>query len=302
MAVVLLLLLLPLVVNLLTAVVSVGNFSQDFDLTVGDNRAQISDGGDLLTLSLDKISGSGFQSKKQYLFGNINMQLKLVPGNSSGTVITYYLSSYSNESSTLLWDEIDFAFVGNMSGQPYVVHTNVLTKGKGEKEQQFYLWFDPTLDFHNYSIFWNPFRIIFAVDDSPIRVFKNLSSMGIAYPYTQPMTLYSTLTTFNDLVTGFSGGGGFLQTDWSQAPFNASYRNFDDLQSCVWNNNSTSSSSSSSCNNNNATSSPPPWLSDQLDSATQERLRWIQNNYMIYNYCYDLQRFPDGLPPECDVV
>ncbi|KAF4359779.1 hypothetical protein F8388_008341 [Cannabis sativa] len=158
--VLLLLLLLSLVVNLPTAVVSVGNFSQDFDLTVGDNRAQISDGGDLLTLSLDKISGSGFQSKKQYLFGNINMQLKLVAGNSSGTVITYYLSSYSNESSTLLWDEIDFAFVGNMSGQPYVVHTNVLTKGKGEKEQQFYLWFDPTLDFHNYSIFWNPFRIM----------------------------------------------------------------------------------------------------------------------------------------------
>ncbi|XP_062078650.1 xyloglucan endotransglucosylase/hydrolase protein 22-like [Humulus lupulus] len=286
MAIALLLLLLP---DLFTAVVSTGNFSQDFDLTWGDGRGQILDGGDLLTLSLDNISGSGFRSKKEYLFGNINMQLKLVPGNSSGTVITYYLAS--NKST--LWDEIDFAFVGNLSGEPYVVHTNVLTQGKGDKVQQFYLWFDPTQDFHTYSFLWNPLRIIFAVDGSPIRVFKNLeSSMGVPYPRSQPMRIYSTLCSAKELVT--DGGGGFVETDWSKAPFNASYRNFDDKESCVW------WSGASSCNSTTAATSP--WLSDQLDSASQERLRWIQSNYMIYNYCSDVQRFPDGLPPECDVV
>jgi len=68
-----------------------GNFNQDFDLTWGDHRAKIFNGGQLLSLSLDKTSGSGFQSKKEYLFGRIDMQLKLVAGNSAGTVTAYYV-------------------------------------------------------------------------------------------------------------------------------------------------------------------------------------------------------------------
>ncbi|WCJ42376.1 Xyloglucan endotransglucosylase/hydrolase family protein [Euphorbia peplus] len=230
--------------------VSAGNFYQDFDITWGDGRGKILNNGDLLTLNLDQYSGSGFQSKNEYLFGKIDMQLKLVPGNSAGTVTAYYLSS---------------------KGQ-----------GKGNREQQFYLWFDPTADFHTYSILWNSQRIIFSVDGTPIREFKNMESKGVPFPKNQPMRIYSSLWNADDWATR----GGLVKTDWSHAPFTASYRNFN---ACV--------ASSSTCGTNSNTNS---WLTAELDSTNQGKLQWVQKNYMIYNYCSDLKRFPQGLPVECN--
>ncbi|KAF5725924.1 xyloglucan endotransglucosylase/hydrolase protein 22-like [Tripterygium wilfordii] len=264
------------------AAASAGNFYQDFDITWGDGRGKILNNGDLLTLSLDKASGSGFQSKNEFLFGKIDMQLKLVPGNSAGTVTAYYLSSKGST-----WDEIDFEFLGNLSGDPYILHTNVFSQGKGNREQQFYLWFDPTADFHTYSILWNPQRIIFSVDDTPIREFKNMESMGVAYPKNQAMRIYSSLWNADDWATR----GGLVKTDWSQAPFTASYRNFN-ASACVWSNGA--SSCTSTKNSSNA------WLLQELDSANQEKLKWVQKNYMIYNYCSDTKRFSGGLPKECN--
>ncbi|PRQ37471.1 putative xyloglucan:xyloglucosyl transferase [Rosa chinensis] len=57
------LLIIPLPVNSFM-VASAGNFNQDFKITWGDGRAKILNDGQLLTLSLDKASGSGFESKK----------------------------------------------------------------------------------------------------------------------------------------------------------------------------------------------------------------------------------------------
>ncbi|XVF37901.1 hypothetical protein REPUB_Repub20aG0051200 [Reevesia pubescens] len=276
------LVLIGFVVNSLVVVAYAGDFYQEFDLTWGGNRGKIFNGGKLLSLSLDRVSGSGFQSKKEYLFGRIDMQLKLVAGNSAGTVTAYYLSSQGPTH-----DEIDFEFLGNLSGDPYILHTNVYTQGKGNREQQFYLWFDPTRNFHTYSIIWKPQHIIFLVDNIPIRVFKNAESIGVPFPKSQPIRIYSSLWNADDWATR----GGLVKTDWTKAPFTAYYRNFN-AKACTW------SGTASSCA---STSSVPDgvWENSELDAPGRRRLRWVQKYFMIYNYCTDLKRFPQGVPPEC---
>ena len=127
------------------------------------------------------------------------------------------------------------------------------------------------------------------MDGTPIREFKNMESNGVPFPKNQPMRIYSSLWNADDWATR----GGLVKTDWSNAPFTASYRNFN-ANACIVS--SGTSSCSSTQSNKNA------WFSEELDSTSHERLKWVQKNYMIYNYCTDTKRFPQGLPQECRMV
>ncbi|KAK9132367.1 hypothetical protein Scep_011895 [Stephania cephalantha] len=127
---------------------------------------------------------------------------------------------------------------------------------------------------------------IFLVDNIPIREFNNAEKLGVPYPKSQPMRIYSSLWNADDWATR----GGLVKTDWTKAPFTAYYRNFN-ANAC------TSATSCSSTTKNGLRDDT--WRTQELDAWSRRRLRWVQKNYMIYNYCSDLKRFAQGVPPEC---
>lgn len=47
----------------------------------------------LLTFEFWMIEGTGFQSKRAYLFGHFSMKMKLVGGDSAGVVTAFYVSN-----------------------------------------------------------------------------------------------------------------------------------------------------------------------------------------------------------------
>lgn len=122
-----------------------------------------------------------------------------------------------------------------------------------------------------------------------------MENIGIPFPNSQSMRIHSSLWNADDWATR----GGLVKTDWTKAPFTASYRNFNANQSCLW------ASGNSSCGpygSSSSKSGPRNWLTQDLDTTSRKRLRRVQKNYMIYNYCTDTKRFPQGLPPECAIT
>lgn len=126
----------------------------------------------------------------------------------------------------------------------------------------------------------------FLVDNIPVRVFNNHEAAGVPFPTSQPMRVYASLWNADDWATQ----GGRVKTDWTKGPFTASYRKFNANADIVGPN---SKSTSSSGNENQV------WRTQGIDAAGRNRIRWVQNKHMIYNYCNDLKRFPGGRPTEC---
>ncbi|KAL0346452.1 UNVERIFIED_CONTAM: putative xyloglucan endotransglucosylase/hydrolase protein 30 [Sesamum calycinum] len=187
-------------------------------------------------------------------------------------------------------DELDFEFLGNIRGKAWRFQTNMYGNGSTSRgrEERYYLWFDPSKDFHRYTILWTSDNIIFYIDDVPIREIVRNDAMGADFP-SKPMALYATIWDASDWATS----GGKYRANYKYAPFVVEFTDLilhgcptDPLEEVV----------AAGCSDRD----------DELASAEFARItpkqrlamKKFRGKYIYYSYCYDRLRYQVP-PPEC---
>lgn len=243
------------------------------------------------TLALTKSSGSGLVSRNKYSYGFFSAAIKLPSGFTSGVVIAFYLSNsdvYPHNH-----DEIDIELLGHEKRRDWVLQTNIYGNGsvRTGREEKLYMWFDPTQDFHEYSILWNNHHIVFLVDNVPVRELINNVASSPFYP-SKPMSVYTTIWDASEWATH----GGKYPVNYQYAPFVASFKQME-MEGCVWH---PTNSSSTSCSKPVLSSLDPVGGSEfaKLDLEQANGLEWARRKLMFYTYCRDTARYK-VLPPEC---
>ncbi|KAL3684330.1 hypothetical protein R1sor_002352 [Riccia sorocarpa] len=265
-------------------------FDEHYSVIWGSPKKLDADGRHVeLTLDRD-TGGSGFSSQNRFYHGFFSAKIKL-PGNYSAGVVTAFYTSNSDVYPKT-HDEFDFEFLGIVPGSLYTLQTNIYGNGSTNtgREERFHLWFDPTEDYHHYSILWNKYHTVFFVDDVPIRELVRTEALGSQYP-AKPMTLYATLWDGSQWATQ----GGKYPVNYDLAPFTATFKDLK-LEGCVW---------------KEATTQPPCAFSSsaslnkldepqfrELDEKQRHDMHWARSNYMWYSYCKDVKRYPTA-PVEC---
>ncbi|XP_037417454.1 putative xyloglucan endotransglucosylase/hydrolase protein 1 [Triticum dicoccoides] len=274
----LLLLILPLLSLVLSPAAPAAVFNDNFVAVGGTDANHLVNQGTSVRLVLDRSSGAGFSSKVAYGSGWIQMRIKIPAGYIAGVVTAFYLTSEPEYGDH---DEVDFEFLGNVEGKPVALQTNIFLNGKGEREQKFDLWFDPGADFHDYKILWNPYQLVMFVDDTPIRVLKNLMPGQFLV---RPMKIRGSLWDGSDWATD----NGKYRVDYNRAPFIAVLQGFD-VYGCPATGGAPCGSLSLSWN-----------AIRSLTPAQEAAYKNAKSKYMTYDYCTDKSRPNFHLPGECN--
>ncbi|XP_064936891.1 probable xyloglucan endotransglucosylase/hydrolase protein 28 isoform X2 [Musa acuminata AAA Group] len=168
------------------------SFEEGYTQLFGDSNLMLHRNGRTVHLSLDQRTGAGFASQDLYLHGFFSASIKLPSDYAAGVVVAFYMSNGDIFEKT--HDELDFEFLGNIRGREWRVQTNVYGNGSTAigREERYGLWFDPTEDFHQYSILWSDDKILFYIDNTPIREVIRTQAMGGQFP-SKPMSLYATI-------------------------------------------------------------------------------------------------------------
>ncbi|XP_076934680.1 putative xyloglucan endotransglucosylase/hydrolase protein 33 [Bidens hawaiensis] len=259
----------------------------------GASHIHMKSNGSYADIVLDKTSGSGLVSKYRYNHGFFSVAIKLPTGDTSGVVLAFYMSNADVFPHN--HDEIDFELLGHEKRRQWVLQTNIYGNGsvKTGREEKFYLWFDPTQEFHQYCILWNTHHIVFLVDNIPIReVIHNQASSSV-YP-SKPMSLYTTIWDGSKWATH----GGKYPVNYRYAPFVASLGELK-AEGCLMP--KTNSTSIGSCSKSPTFLSSDPVEGDEYIKLTSQQivgLKWARSKHMFYSYCKDTSRYK-VLPSEC---
>ncbi|XP_058079534.1 probable xyloglucan endotransglucosylase/hydrolase protein 28 [Magnolia sinica] len=262
-------------------------FDEGYTQLFGDTNLMLHRGGKTVHISLDERSGAGFISQDLYLHGFFSASIKLPSDYTAGVVVAFYMSNADIFQKN--HDELDFEFLGNIRGKEWRIQTNVYGNGSTAigREERYGLWFDPSEDFHQYSILWTADQIIFYVDNIPIREIKRNEAMGVDFP-SKPMSLYATIWDGSNWATS----GGRYKVNYKYAPYIAKFSNLV-LRGCTVDPIEHSPTCDGGKNGLNA-------LSETAKMSSEQKLKMeeFRKKYMTYTYCYDRKRYP-VLLPEC---
>ncbi|KAK9119664.1 hypothetical protein Scep_017757 [Stephania cephalantha] len=267
-------------------------FSHGFKEFFGGSHIQIVDNGTSVNLILDKSSGAGFVSQNSYKYGFFSAAIKVPSGYTSGVVIAFYMSNA--EMFPHAHDEIDIELLGHQKRREWILQTNIYGNGSVHtgREEKFRLWFDPTQQFHQYSIIWNHNHTVFLVDNVPIREVIYRETTFSCYPL-KPMSVYCTIWDGSEWATR----GGKYPVNYNYAPFVTNLRDME-MAGCSWD----SKTGEPVCANNGggASSLDPVGGEDFVKLSEEQKLgmQELRKRFMIYSYCKDKNRYK-VLPPEC---
>ncbi|KAL9230805.1 hypothetical protein vseg_006108 [Gypsophila vaccaria] len=271
------------------------SFDEGYSPLFADFNIKKSDDGRTAYLHLNRYAGSGFISSKYYDYGFFSAKIKLPGEYTAGVVVAFYTSNADVFEKN--HDELDIEFLGNLKGKPWRFQTNMYGNGSTSRgrEERYRLWFDPTKDYHQYSILWTPNNIIFYVDEVPIREIKRSKEMGGDYP-SKPMSLYATIWDASSWATA----GGKYSVKYEFEPFVSEFTELV-LDGCpVDPVDHLSVEGSTGCSPKRRAELETKEYS-QITPEGRKSMKWFRERFMHYSYCYDTVRYPVP-PPECVVV
>ncbi|CAI7824967.1 unnamed protein product, partial [Closterium sp. NIES-53] len=146
------------------------SFSTHFRLPAYCNGTYCNIGPDgTVSLTAAKNKMGAFESKSYYQYGIFEVKMKLPPGYSGGLIPCIYLISGEGLDYRDLHDEMDFEFLGWSDPTQIKIHTNAIAGGYTNVEQ-YKFPFDPSADFHTYTMVYAPNWLVWKIDGKPIRI------------------------------------------------------------------------------------------------------------------------------------